>query len=92
MDLRRANFRIINRLPYLENESSSAAIFSLHVHSKDERLFHRRSYLKRMMGISSFNQKKIRNEFGGIQFFLILGKTFLIKLLLRIRNSARALR
>jgi hypothetical protein len=92
MDLRRAKFRIIEELPYLGTEGVLTEIYSLHVHSKDKRLFHRDSYLKRMIKISSFTQQKTINEFDGIHSFIILGKTFIIKILLRIRDSARALR
>lgn len=91
MDLKLAYFGIIDNLPFLEIGRFNSAIYSLHIHSKDERLFHTSSYQKRMRKISSYNQKEIRNELGGIRSILILGETLLIRLLLRIRNRARSL-
>jgi len=92
MDLRKAKFRIIKNLPYLETESCLTPIYSLHVHSKDKRLFESHSYLKRMIKISSFSQQKIRNEFCGLKTFSILGKTLVVRLLIWIRDKSRVLR
>jgi hypothetical protein len=92
MDLRKANFMIIDKLPYLENKGILTQIYSLHVHSKDEQLFHTNSYLKRLIKISSFSQLKTRHELSGFRSLFILGETFIIRSLIWIRNSARGAR
>lgn len=91
MDLTLTHFGISDNLPLLESKCFSSAIYSLHIHSKDERFFDTSSYVIRMIKISSFNQNEVRNEFGGMRSLLILGETFIIKLLLRVRNSVRSL-
>lgn len=89
MDLKKACFSMVNGRPFLKYAESEAEIFSLHVHSKDLRMFSAATFPNRLQALSSFNQKKRRNEFDGLNSLSILVKTLLVRVTLRLRQVYR---
>ena len=92
MELRKVRFEINRGMPFLKYKDKTIEVFSLHVHSKDIRLFRTKSSLKRLQQISQFNQKKKKNEYLGLDSLYIFMKTLLITFLLKLRQTYRAIR
>ena len=92
MELSEVLFTVDKNVPALKYAESVTEVFSLHVHSKDIRLFRTESYLSRLQAISSFNQAKRRHEFDGIYSLSIFVKTLITKFLLTLRQAYRGLK
>ena len=92
MELKKVRFVINDGVPFLKYSDNLTEVFSLHVHSKDIRMFRTKTYLRRLQKISSYDQGKKRNEYIGFDSLFISAKTFTIRILLRARQVYRALR
>ena len=92
MELKKVKFGIRDGAPFLKYAGSLTEIFSLHVHSKDIRMFSTKTYVRRLLKISSYDQGRKRNEFIGLDSLFIFTKTFTIRILLLARQVYRDLR
>lgn len=89
MELGKATLEIHEGKPFLKYNGKAVEVFSLHVHSKDIRMFRTKSNLNRLKQVSQFNQNNKRNEYLGLDSLNIFVKTLLINILLKLRQIYR---
>lgn len=89
IDFKNSTFEMREATPILKYKDSFSPIFSLHIHSKDERFFNYPLSIKRMAYISRQNQRKRHREFSFRETPKILLRTAAIKSILYIRDTLK---
>ena len=89
IDFMNCSLKFENSSPYLDFQDHKIPIFSLHIHSKDRRFFNYYSSELRLISISARNQNKRSREFSIRETTPILLRSFIIHLILGIRQVFR---
>ena len=89
IDFANSTLLMKDQMPFMHYGDVIVPIFSLHVHSKDDRFFDYESSVRRLNYISIQDQSHIYREFSLLQTPKILIKTLLIKLILFFRDFFR---